>query len=166
MLKTILREKCFQMVDQGPPKFWSLTRTTRTLATTIKIPQVRSLALLSGLRIRSCHELWCRSWHGLDTASLWLWCKPAATVLQPLAWEPPYAAGVAPKIQREKNRKKNRQNQFFRTLEINKRFQTIWGTFIQQKWMNLRTTSLWCFNFSCSHLPFPALWWSTSRSKN
>ena len=27
---------------------------------------------------------------------LWLWCRPAATALiQPLAWEPPYATGVA-----------------------------------------------------------------------
>ena len=28
--------------------------------------------------------------------SLWLWLKPEATALiRPLAWEPPYAAGVA-----------------------------------------------------------------------
>ena len=27
---------------------------------------------------------------------LWLWCRPAATApIQPLAWEPPCAAGVA-----------------------------------------------------------------------
>ena len=32
----------------------------------------------------------------LDVALLWLW--PAAIALiQPLAWEPPYAAGMAPK---------------------------------------------------------------------
>ena len=30
---------------------------------------------------------------GLDSALLWLWCRPVATV--PLAWEPPYAARVA-----------------------------------------------------------------------
>ena len=43
--------------------------------------QVLSLALLSGLRIRHCHELW---------------CSPAATILiRPLAWEPPYATGAA-----------------------------------------------------------------------
>ena len=30
-----------------------------------------------------------------DPALLWLWCRPAATALiQPLAWEPPYAVGV------------------------------------------------------------------------
>ena len=44
--------------------------------------------------------------HGLDLALLWLWCRPAATALiQPLAWEPPYAVGVA--LKRLKKKKKN-----------------------------------------------------------
>ena len=34
--------------------------------------------------------------HGSDPALLWLWRMPAATALiQPLAWEPPYAVGAA-----------------------------------------------------------------------
>ena len=34
--------------------------------------------------------------HGLGPAPLWLWCKLVATILiRPLAWEPPYAMGVA-----------------------------------------------------------------------
>ena len=34
---------------------------------------------------------------------MWLWCRPvAAAPIQPLAWEPPYAVGVALKRQ-EKN---------------------------------------------------------------
>ena len=38
-----------------------------------------------------------RSW---DPALLWLWCRPGATALiRPLAWEPPYATGVALKRQ-------------------------------------------------------------------
>ena len=60
--------------------------------------QVWSLALLRGLRIRHCCELWCRSqtW-GSDMVLLWLWDRPAATALiQFLAWEPPYASGVPP----------------------------------------------------------------------
>ena len=41
-----------------------------------------------------------------DPALLWLWCRLAATApIQPLAWEPPYAAGVA----LEKIKKKERQ---------------------------------------------------------
>ena len=33
---------------------------------------------------------------GSDPRLLWLWCRPVATALiQPLAWEPPYAAGAA-----------------------------------------------------------------------
>ena len=31
-----------------------------------------------------------------DPELLWLWCEPAAVApTRPLAWEPPYAAGVA-----------------------------------------------------------------------
>ena len=31
-----------------------------------------------------------------DPALLWLWCRPAAAApIRPLAWEPPYAVGVA-----------------------------------------------------------------------
>ena len=43
--------------------------------------QVRSLALLSGLRIRNCCELW--------------WKLAASTPIRPLAWELPYAADAA-----------------------------------------------------------------------
>ena len=39
---------------------------------------------------------------GLALALLWLWRRPAATALtRPLAWEPPYAAGVALKRQKK-----------------------------------------------------------------
>ena len=35
---------------------------------------------------------------------LWLWCRPAAAAqIQPLAWEPPYAAGVSLKRKEKKN---------------------------------------------------------------
>ena len=33
---------------------------------------------------------------GSDSMLLWLWCRPAATApIEPLTWEPPYAAGAA-----------------------------------------------------------------------
>ena len=48
--------------------------------------QVRSLALLSGSGIRHCGELWCR--------------LAGVALIQPLAWELPYAMGVAVKRQR------------------------------------------------------------------
>ena len=39
--------------------------------------------------------------HSSNLALLWLWHKPAATApIRPLAWEPPYAAGVALKGQK------------------------------------------------------------------
>ena len=54
--------------------------------------RVWSLALLSGLRIWCCRELWCRSQCGLGLALLWLWRRLVATApIRPLAWEPPYA---------------------------------------------------------------------------
>ena len=34
--------------------------------------------------------------HGSDPKLLWLWCRPVATApIRPLAWELPYATGVA-----------------------------------------------------------------------
>ena len=43
--------------------------------------------------------------HGSDPMLLCLWCRPAATAqIQPLAWETPYAAGVA--LKRKKPKKK------------------------------------------------------------
>ena len=46
-----------------------------------------------------------------DLALLWLWCRLAATApIQPLAWDPPYAVGVAlkrPKGKREREREEN-----------------------------------------------------------
>ena len=49
---------------------------------------VRSLVLLSVLRIQCCHELWCR--------------LAAAAPIQPLACELPHAAGAALKRQKKK----------------------------------------------------------------
>ena len=65
------------------------------------------MALLSGLRIWSFCELWCRFRHGSDPMLLWLWQRPAATApIRPLAWEPPYAMGAAlEKAKSQKNKK-------------------------------------------------------------
>ena len=58
--------------------------------------QVRSLALLSGLRIQRCRR-------GLDPALLWLWCQLAAVALiEPLARELAYAEGAV--IKRNKTK--------------------------------------------------------------
>ena len=49
---------------------------------------------------------------GSDLALLWLRCRAAAVAwIKPLAWEPPYAAGVALKRQRDKqtNKQTNKQ---------------------------------------------------------
>ena len=68
--------------------------------------RVQSLAWLSGLRIPSCHKLSHRC--GSDLVWLWLWHRLAAIALiQPLAWEQPYAAGAALKQTKDKKKKKN-----------------------------------------------------------
>ena len=47
---------------------------------------------------------------GLDPELLWLWCRPAAAApIPPLAWETPYAVGMAlekAKTQKTKKKKK------------------------------------------------------------
>ena len=49
---------------------------------------------------------------GSNPVLLWLWCRPAATALiRPLAWEPPYTAGVALKRQKKKKRKEKERSQ-------------------------------------------------------
>ena len=54
---------------------------------------------------------------GSDPVLLWLWRRLAATApIQPLAWEPPYAAGAAQEIETtttttdKKTKKKNNNN--------------------------------------------------------
>ena len=56
--------------------------------------QVRSLALLSGLRIQRSVSYGVGHRFGSDLALLWLWYRPAvAAPIWPLAQELPYAAG-------------------------------------------------------------------------
>ena len=52
--------------------------------------------------------------HGSDPELLWLWSRTVATApIRPLAWEPPYATGVAlKKDKRQKNPKKSRIHMF------------------------------------------------------
>ena len=57
--------------------------------------QVRSLASLSGLRIRCYRELWCKSQTQLRS-------HVAAAPICPLAWEPPHATGMALKKKKKK----------------------------------------------------------------
>ena len=46
--------------------------------------------------------------HGLDLALLWLWHRPVAVApIQPLVWEPPYAAGSPEKQKEGKKEKRN-----------------------------------------------------------
>ena len=67
--------------------------TAQWVTNPTSIHEVQSLTSFSGLRIQHCCELWCR---------------PAATALvQPLAWEPPYAKGAA--LKRPKKKKKERE---------------------------------------------------------
>ena len=69
--------------------------------------QVQSLALLSGLKISIAMNCVVGHRLGSDLALLWLWHRLATTApIQPLAWEPLYASGVALKRQKKKKKKK------------------------------------------------------------
>ena len=49
-----------------------------------------------------------QTWLGSGIA--WLWCRLAAiSLIRPLAWEPPYAMGVALKRQKTKKNKKKKK---------------------------------------------------------
>uniref|UniRef100_A0A4X1UT91 Proteasomal ATPase-associated factor 1 n=1 Tax=Sus scrofa TaxID=9823 RepID=A0A4X1UT91_PIG len=49
---------------------------------------------------------------GLDPALLWLWRRPVATApIQPLAWEPPYALGVAQRNSKKTKKKKKKRKE-------------------------------------------------------
>ena len=84
--------------------------------------------------------------HGLDLVLLWLWCRPvAAALIQPLAWELPYAEGTALK-------KQNKQKfilQFWRSDALN---ECLWTKIRCWKWNRM----LFSFN-SISLNPFPCL---------
>ena len=70
---------------------------------------VRFLASLSGLRVQLCCVIGRR--HGSDSELLWLSRRPAAaTLIQPLAWELPYAAGAALKRKNKKQKTKKQTN--------------------------------------------------------
>ena len=57
-----------------------------------------------------CHELWYTWRLSSDPALLWLWCRLAAAAwIGPLAWELPYAAGMALKREKQKQKQTNKQ---------------------------------------------------------
>ena len=60
-----------------------------------------------------------------DLALLWLWCRPATTApVQPLAWEPPYATGVALKRPKKKKKEKERETYFSAKDKIDFKIET------------------------------------------
>ena len=72
--------------------------------------RVQSLALLSGLRIWHCCELRCRSQTLLGSWVAMAVARPAAVVLiQPLAWELPYATECGSKKTKEDRKKKKKK---------------------------------------------------------
>jgi len=52
--------------------------------------------------------------HGSDLVFLWLWHRPAAAApIGPLAWELPYATGVALKSKKQKKKKRKKKKVLF-----------------------------------------------------
>ena len=79
--------------------------------------QVQSLASLGGLGSNVAVSCGVGCKYGLDPSLLWLWYRPTAVALiQPLAWEVPYAAGAA--LKRKKQNKQNPQPHISKILLI------------------------------------------------
>ena len=71
---------------------------------------VRSPASISELGSGAARELCCRSQRRLGSCVLWLWHRLAAVALiEPLAWEPPYAVGAALKSKNKQTNKKQKK---------------------------------------------------------
>ena len=67
---------------------------------------VWSLASISGVRSQHCLNYGKGHGYGSDLVLLWLWCRLAAVALiQPLAWEFPYATGEVA-LRKKKDKKK------------------------------------------------------------
>ena len=63
--------------------------------------------------------------HGSDPELLWLWCRPLATApVGPLAWEPPYAMGVA--LEKDKTNLKKPLHLYILTVKDQKEKFTIY----------------------------------------
>ena len=84
MLETLLRSSCCGSVVMNPTSTYEDADLIPGLAQWVK-------GSGSALSCGVCHT------HGLDLVWLWLWRRlaPAALIL-PLAWELPYAVGMAP----------------------------------------------------------------------
>ena len=67
----------------------------------------------------SC-DVGCR--HDSDPALLWLWLRlTAIALIRPLAWEPPYATGVAQEMAKKTKKKKKKRERGRETASINKK---------------------------------------------
>ena len=104
---------------------------------------VQSLALLSGLRILCCRELWCRLQTRLGSdVAVTVVHRPMATVLiPPLAWEPPYTMGAT--LKSKKNKKQKKKN-YVKETPAWGRGQPwhFWGLFLIWWSLNKRGTKL------------------------
>ena len=86
--------------------------------------EVRSLALLSGLWIRCCYELWRRSQTWLGSGVAVVQARPAAIAqIGSLAWEPPYAMGEVLSRQKTKKKKKKKLGTKVLKITINRKIQ-------------------------------------------
>jgi len=81
----------------------------------------------------------------VDLALLWLWCRPAAVALiQPLAWESPYAAaGVAiksPKKQKKKRKERKKEKKaIYLKYSLCKTLTSIFNIMAFETWKNGHT---------------------------
>ena len=112
------------------------------------------LALLAGLRIQRCCELWCRSQMRLGSSVAVTWSRLAAiTPIWLLAWELPYAAGAALKKKKKKSlwQRPVEETHSTRFDPIFPKWAWLWNRFFQVMLLTfLRTLRKGCSRHKCS----------------
>ena len=95
---------------------------------------------------------------GLDPMLLWLWRRPAATAtIRPLAWEPPYASGVALEKQKDLKKKKKKRNWSLVAPNMDSQLYNLLGLWPEQDTGELWASAFQLWNGVKSYLSHKAL---------
>ena len=110
---------------------------------------------------------------GSDSVLLWLWRRPVATAaIGPLAWEPPYAAGVAQEMAKRQKKKKKKERKKKKEIAKTETFRDpIWSFSMAQRVKDLALSLLWLWSlpwceFNSWHWELPHAVGAVAREKN
>ena len=97
------------MEFKPPPRPAAKKKTTKIIYTEDRLVVTRGRGCEGGEKYEGGQK---GKESGMDPALLWLWCRLEATApIRPLAWEPPYAAGVAQEMEKRQKKKKKKSKE-------------------------------------------------------